>query len=105
MNSYDQGFIEKCAQYGLDPSPLVKLADDEGVGVGDVIKFLLPVVGAAGIGSLIGAGVGAIRPFKTATEGAVEGAVVGAGAGLGKSIVKSLDLDEKIKNLIMGKGE
>jgi len=69
MTRYEQGFMNKCAEYG------VKKAD---------AKFLLANYGPETLGgALLGGGVGALTSKKHRMRNAVIGALLGGGVGAG----------------------
>ena len=84
MNRYEQGFLTKCAEYGIDGRELLKHAYEEGKYTrrrGNVVKAVTSLGGAAAgtaIGALIGGKKGRLL---RKTLGALGGGAVGYGAG------------------------
>lgn len=71
MTRYEQGFLTKCAEYGVDGRRLLKRAQDaRAMAIG------------GGAGALLGAGVGALTSRKHRLRNALIGALLGGGAGV-----------------------
>jgi len=79
MNAYEQGFIEKCAEYGVDPLELLKSADD----MADVTRDAAQGVFQGGLtgAAFGGAGLGLGHILKSEPEKLTD---------LGKSVAAKL---------------
>lgn len=72
MRAYIQGFIDKCAEHGIDPVKLASVGGAasgalSGAGWGATVGSIVPAVGTAvgaGIGATIGAVGGAFKKSK-----------------------------------------
>lgn len=102
MTTLEKGFIDKCAQLGINPRIMMKYAEGEqgfdwrtlgeqaknyGSKALDWSKAN-PELAGAGAGALLGGGIGAVsgrrkNSARNAFIGALSGAGVGAGAGAG----------------------
>jgi len=47
-DAYYQGFVDKCAEYGVDPETLIPAAPIKVAGVLDSIKSIIKAIGGAG---------------------------------------------------------
>lgn len=77
MTRYEQGFMKKCAEYGVDGTALLKRA----MVTGDYAAGLIANFAPAAIGGAAGAGIGAAVDKKKRWRGALAGALGGAGLG------------------------
>jgi hypothetical protein len=102
---FDQGFVEKCAEFGVDPDLLIKVASipmgspnftmgarQASVGGGSASALqALRLIGSGASnfalpGMAIGAIGGGVSDDSTAAHGAVRGLATGLGAGAGAGI-------------------
>jgi len=78
MTRYEQGFMRKCAEYGVDGRGLLKQA------LLGVNKFTLANYGPeVAAGALLGGGIGALTSKKKRVRNALIGAIAGGAAGGG----------------------
>ena len=82
MTPYEQGFIDTCAELGVDPAALVKRARDWGIGNDHLERAgtTTSTTAMAVLGALLGARKGAGGAVAGAAGG-VAGGLLGAGGG------------------------
>ena len=92
MTRYEQGFMNKCAEYGVDPSAVVEFAMRKmaqsalpNIGTGGGFKLGDLTVGGGTVKGGGGAGIGAVSPSGGVgaflSSNAIGNSILGAGAG------------------------